>query len=60
MVSISQKIMKRMRSKGRGKWVWTPSDFIDLGTRAAINSAHLPGWAVPIVKSLAEPSVPAQ
>ena len=39
MISVSQKIMKRMRSKGRGKWVWTPSDFIDLGTRAAIDQA---------------------
>lgn len=39
MTGISDRIMKRLRSKGRGKWVCTPKDFLDLGSRAAIDQA---------------------
>ncbi len=36
MSSITEKIMKRVRGKGRG-WVFTPKDFIDLGSRGAVD-----------------------
>jgi hypothetical protein len=79
MITIADKIMKRIRARGRGKWVCTARDFPDLGGRAAVdqalsrrakaadlrralpdgikedlarNSASLPGWAVPLAKSL--------
>ena len=39
MTGIAARIMKRLRSKGRGKWVCTPKDFLDLGSRAAIDQA---------------------
>jgi hypothetical protein len=38
MNSVSNQIMKRIRGKGRG-WVFTPKDFVDLGTRASIDMA---------------------
>jgi len=38
MTSVSDKILKRVRGKGRG-WVFTPKDFIDFGTRASIDMA---------------------
>jgi hypothetical protein len=38
MSAIADKIMKRVRGKGRG-WVFTPKDFLDLGSRASIDMA---------------------
>jgi len=35
-ISISDKIVKRIHGKGRG-WVFTPRDFIDLGSRGAVD-----------------------
>lgn len=32
-------MMRRIRSHGRGKWVCTPKDFLDLGSRAAVDQA---------------------
>ena len=31
--------MKRVRGHGRGKWVCTPRDFLDMGTRGAVDQA---------------------
>ena len=39
MTSISDKIIRRVRSKGCGKWVCTPKDFLDIGSRAAVDKA---------------------
>ncbi len=39
MSGISDRIMKRIRSKGRGQWVCTPKDFLDLGSREAVDQA---------------------
>jgi hypothetical protein len=39
MITIADKIMKRIRARGRGKWVCTSRDFPDLGGRAAVNQA---------------------
>lgn len=39
MTGIAYKIMKRVRSRGRGKWVCSPKDFLDLGSRAAVDQA---------------------
>ncbi len=36
MKAITARISKRVRAGGRGT-VWTPSDFLDLGTRAAVD-----------------------
>lgn len=33
------KIMHRVRSNGKGRWVCTPKDFLDLGSRAAVDQA---------------------
>ena len=33
----TDKIMKRIKGHGRGKWVCTPKDFLDLGTRAGVD-----------------------
>src|SRR5690349_6053062 len=38
MPAMADKIMKRIRGKGRG-WVFTPRYFIDLGTRGAVDMA---------------------
>ncbi|AJP71710.1 DUF6088 family protein [Sphingomonas hengshuiensis] len=38
MSAMADKIMKRIRGKGRG-WVFTPKDFIDFGTRGAVDMA---------------------
>ena len=35
MPAVTEKIMKRVRGKGRG-WAFTPKDFLDLGTRARV------------------------
>ena len=39
MTGIADNIMKRVRAKGRGKWVCTPKDFLDLGSRTAVDQA---------------------
>ena len=39
MNSIADKILNRVRGHGRGKWVCTPKDFIDLGSRDAVDKA---------------------
>ncbi|MCB1467536.1 MAG: type IV toxin-antitoxin system AbiEi family antitoxin domain-containing protein [Rhizobiaceae bacterium] len=39
MTGIADRIMKRVRAKGRGRWVCTPKDFLDLGSRAAVDQA---------------------
>ena len=39
MITITDKIMKRIRARGRGKWVCTARDFPDLGDRAAVDQA---------------------
>lgn len=38
MSAVADKIIKRVRGKGRG-WVFTPKDFLDLGTRASTDMA---------------------
>lgn len=38
MTAIADKIMKRVRGKGRG-WVFTPRSFLDLGSRGSIDMA---------------------
>jgi hypothetical protein len=39
MISVADKIMRRIRGHGRGQWVGTPKDFLDLGSRTAIDKA---------------------
>lgn len=39
MISVAEKIMRRIRGHGRGQWVCTPKDFLDLGSRTAIDKA---------------------
>ncbi len=39
MSGVADRIMRRVRAKGRGKWVCTPKDFLDLGSRAAVDQA---------------------
>ena len=39
MAGVADRIMKRIRARGRGKWVCTPKDFLDLGSRAAVDQA---------------------
>ena len=39
MTGIADRIMKRVRSHGKGKWVGTPKDFLDLGSRSAVDQA---------------------
>jgi hypothetical protein len=36
MNAVAQTISRRIRAKGRG-WVFTPKDFLDVGTRAAVD-----------------------
>ena len=38
MAAMIDRIMKRVRGKGRG-WVFTPKDFIDFGTRGSVDMA---------------------
>lgn len=38
MSAVADRIMKRVRGKGRG-WVFTPKSFIDFGTRGSIDMA---------------------
>ena len=37
--SIDRRILGRIRSQGKGR-VFTPADFLDLGTRAAVDQAQ--------------------
>ena len=39
MKGIAKKIMKRMSAHSSGKWVSTPKDFVDLGSREAVDQA---------------------
>ena len=39
MTGVADGIMRRLRGKGRGKWVCTPSDFLDLGSPASVRQA---------------------
>lgn len=39
MKNMTEKIMSRVYGHGRGKWVCTPKDFLDLGSRAAVDQA---------------------
>lgn len=39
MESIDDKIMKRIVAHGKGKWVCTSKDFLDLGSRKAVDQA---------------------
>lgn len=39
MTVLADKIMKRVRGHGRGTWVCSAKDFLDLGNRAAVDQA---------------------
>jgi len=39
MTGVADRIMKRMRPRGRGRWICTPWDFLDLGSREAVDQA---------------------
>ena len=39
MNHLSDKILNRVRGHGRGKWVCTPKDFLDLVSRPAVQQA---------------------
>ena len=39
MSRMVDKIMKRVSAHGNGKWVCTPKDFLDLGSREAVDQA---------------------
>ena len=39
MTSVSDNIMKRVSAYDSGRWVWTPKDFLDLGSREAVDQA---------------------
>ena len=39
MTRIADRIMKRVAAHGRGQWVCTPKDFLDFGSRQAIDQA---------------------
>ena len=36
---ITDRILKRVSAHGRGRWVCTPKDFLDLGSREAVDQA---------------------
>lgn len=38
MLSVADRILKKVRGKGRG-WVFTPKDLLDFGTRASVDMA---------------------
>lgn len=38
MTAVTDRIMKRVRGKGRG-WVFTPKSFVDFGTRGSVDMA---------------------
>lgn len=37
--AMASKIIRRMKRHGRGTWVATPKDFVDLGSRVAVDQA---------------------
>jgi hypothetical protein len=39
MKSMADRIMDQVRVRGRGNWVFTPTDFLVLGSRVAIDRA---------------------
>lgn len=39
MTRTTDRIMKRISARGRGRWVCTPKDFLDLGSREAVDQA---------------------
>ena len=39
MTRLADRIVKRLSARGRGRWVCTPKDFLDLGSRAAVDQA---------------------
>ena len=39
MTRVADRIMKRVSAHGRGRWVCTPKDFLDLGSRQAVDQA---------------------
>ena len=39
MKGIAKKIMKRMSAYSSGKWIVTPKDFVDLGSRESVDQA---------------------
>ena len=39
MTGIANKIMHRVSAHARGRWICTPKDFLDLGSRAAVDQA---------------------
>ena len=39
MTTMADKIMKRVSAHDRGSWVCTPKDFLDLGSREAVDQA---------------------
>ena len=39
MTGVADAIMKRVSAHGRGRWVCTPKDFLDLGSREAVDQA---------------------
>ena len=39
MASVEKRILRRVAAHGKGRWVCTPKDFLDLGSRAAVDTA---------------------
>lgn len=39
MIALADRVMKRIFAHGRGQWVCTPRDFLDLGSREAVDQA---------------------
>ena len=39
MTCVADRIMERVSAHGRGQWVCTPKDFLDLGSRQAVDQA---------------------
>ncbi|MDE0436651.1 MAG: DUF6088 family protein, partial [Bryobacterales bacterium] len=39
MSGVADAIMRRVSAHGRGRWVCTPKDFLDLGSREAVDQA---------------------
>ena len=39
MASVAKRIMRRVAAHGKSRWVCTPKDFLDFGSRAAVDAA---------------------
>ena len=39
MASVEKRILRRVAAHGKGRWVCTPKDFLDLGSRTAVDTA---------------------